>query len=444
MRIPRHRYSQGYASVGLWLLAAASVQAASVATRAIKINDSPIAPSSDIEAQPGDVIEAEIYIFGWNEDGAGSTIRTYQVTFDAHAFFNGSGIGALFPLGWDAAPITGCGEMDSCPIAMPLCSIFATCGCILGDTCPAEFPICNGICVAAGHNPEGAFAVDINRPDFIHFGFVPVAAARAITAGADPAIGSTVLSGLGPTDAGQLAYAGTLHLQVSEDTCGEFVVSYSKGPDATFLLLNGAPDAVGFQTLEPLTVTVPSDAVCPQPLATLVSSDPLINTQLSRLRRNTIILGFDRDLVAPQPGELAIYKLTEDNCFGPGPGQDLSGIFDISIRNDEHGRPRRLRLRDTSAAGVMEHRAWYRVANQGAWGSADPFFLDYQVQMGDANNNGFVSFADLSLLHMSIPTLEAADNDRMDINADGFINFADLAAANVHIPSKPTPRPCQK
>lgn len=433
---------------------ASTVLGATAAIKAAKINDVPIEPSSSITVQPGDLIEAEVYISDWNTDLPGSGLQTYQVTFNAFSFFQGEGSGTLIPLGWDAMPLASCIGDSLCPIGMPLCrghgyKLTPWCGCDTDADCPSFFPTCLGVCAGPDHDAQAAIFVNTERKDFVHFGFKEIAAARGTYASGNPSFGSTAaLSGIGPLDAGQALYGGTLVLRVSSDACGLLTVEFMPQTPAlenNFVDLR-LPDlredhVLAFSTLIPLQVLVTPEDTCGSATAAAVSADPPVGAGLSHADNNAVELAFDEDVNTPIPGELVVYELRPDNCSGPAPGDDLSAQLNVGLDMDEQNRPRTLRIRDTS--GVFEHGKWYRVVNNGTWPGVVPFEVEYRVLAGDANNDGIVQFADLAVINQAIPTLRAKPTDRNDINGDGFVNFADLAAANVYIATSNQPNPCK-
>ena len=96
---------------------------------------------------------------------------------------------------------------------------------------------------------------------------------------------------------------------------------------------------------------------------------------------------------------------------------------------------------------MLAHRTWYAVRNDG-WTGVAPFVVHYLVQVGDASNDRFVLFNDLTLINAKIGgAIGVPDDDRRDITGDGIILFNDLTIANGSIPSlnnvpKPTGHGC--
>jgi hypothetical protein len=428
-----------------------------VVIKAVKVNDEQIVPSSLIPAQPDDLVEAEVYISDWDGDWAGSRLNTYQVTFDAFSFFKPHvpGQGVLWPVGWAAMPLRACADGSDCSLAQPACYPSYGpnhCGCESDNDCPSSFPDCiaeDNICAAEPvHDPVGAIGLDETRNDFAHHSFERVTAIRPIRGTGDPAVGSTVLSGVGPLDDGSELYAGTLTLRISSDACGLFVVGFYPIQETNFVGLAmedfGMRRFAPFGTRVPLQILVEPGVECASLPAVLSGAEPPVGTRLTRVRKNTIRLHFDHDLSMPASGEVLVHELPIDECAGPDPEDDLSDFLDISLQIDDQGNPRRLRIQDSRGFNVFEPGKWYRVQNQGAWAGVAPFSVDYQLLVGDVDNDGFTLFSDLSVIYEYIPLRNAPDTSPYDINSDGIVNFGDLSATNVFIPSVAIANPCEE
>ena len=180
-------------------------------------------------------------------------------------------------------------------------------------------------------------------------------------------------------------------------------------------------------TSTPLTMTVTPICVA---MASMASSFPAADTRLWRNTKNRVRITFSTTVGEPNPGDIQIRELLDEGEFG----SDLSGSFTATVDGAE--------LVLTDNASTLENRKWYRVS--GTWPCVEAFALDFLVQMGDANNDGFTNFTDLSAINPSIPTFPAGLNEtniRGDVNGDGFINFTDLSVANSFIPGFPVPKP---
>jgi len=123
--------------------------------------------------------------------------------------------------------------------------------------------------------------------------------------------------------------------------------------------------------------------------------------------------------------------MLEGGAFGP----NLAASFNIQVAGNV------LTVRENGS--VLGNRKWYSIMNDGSWAGVPPFEVEFPVQRGDANNSGFVNFADLGTVNTSIPSFPVlpADLERRDIDGNGLINFADLAVANVNIGSLTVPKP---
>ncbi len=180
-------------------------------------------------------------------------------------------------------------------------------------------------------------------------------------------------------------------------------------------------------TTTPLTMTVQTASN-----VSLVSSFPAGETRLWRSTKNRVRITFSGNITAPGSGEVQVRELLPAGAFG----SDLSGSFTPTVNGSE------LVLADNGS--TLQNKTWYRISQSGTWPGVDPFSLDFLVQAGDANNDGFTNFTDLSAINGSIPTLPPGLNEgnmRGDVNGDNFINFTDLSVANGFILSFPIPKP---
>lgn len=180
-------------------------------------------------------------------------------------------------------------------------------------------------------------------------------------------------------------------------------------------------------TSDPLTMTVQTATS-----VAVASSFPAGDTRLWRNTKNRVRITFTGNVSAPGAGDIQVRELLEGGAFG----SDLSGSFTATVNGAD--------LVLTDNASTLVNRKWYRVSNPGTWGGVDAFGIDFFVQAGDANNDGFVNFGDLGAINPFIPTLPDGINEtnmRGDINGDGFINFSDMTAANNFIPGLPSEKP---
>jgi len=171
--------------------------------------------------------------------------------------------------------------------------------------------------------------------------------------------------------------------------------------------------------------------------AEIIQAEPAADKTLPRTNKNTIWLTFACGVSAPSTGDVMIQELLNGGAFG----SDLSGSFTFTVLNTAGGFPRILKMVDTGA--TLSNRTWYAVRNTGSWSSAGPFEVHYLAQYGDADNNGFVNFADLTIINLSNPTNSPVPDEliRKDVNADNFINFADIVTANLYNPASAPAKP---
>ena len=211
------------------LAASTAVQAATVSLKAMRVNGSPITPTNELAAAPGDVIYAELFASEWSP--AGQECRLWQVTVDTCSFFSGP-CGAVVPLGWER-PAECVPEF--CTPGGP-------------NTCSGELEChSTGICAGSGHDPLTGIFMDVERTDYIYQ--VPDLPA------VDPIYyryGSTILGGTYPVYEPPPKYLGTLILVASNDVCGQFEIGFVEVDtflrDEWMLLIEPLE-------LEPLTIT---------------------------------------------------------------------------------------------------------------------------------------------------------------------------------------------
>lgn len=185
----------------------------------------------------------------------------------------------------------------------------------------------------------------------------------------------------------------------------------------------------------------------------LDSSVPVCNTGTTpngswwRSSNNFALLTFGADITVPGAGQVKVRELTADGMFG----EDVTGQFTYAVENNGVGQPRVLRVSQTGAVGpnntvdgLLEHRKWYAIQNDGAWDDASEFKIDVLVQVGDANGDNRVNSQDVSLINndiIPIPcnnTLTCAGR-RTDTNGDNRVNSQDVSTVNGR--AIPTPIP---
>ena len=170
----------------------------------------------------------------------------------------------------------------------------------------------------------------------------------------------------------------------------------------------------------------------------LVSSTPADQERLTHSANNAVFVEFDDDIAAPGSGQVLVREI-QDGCTL---GADLSSSFTMTVENNGGGQLRVLKLVENGQ--VLEHRKWYSISNTGGWGGVADFEVQLLLQIGDANNDGTVTFADLARINGDCcgPADPADDRARSDINGDGNVTFADMSVANGNIPSAGVPNPC--
>ncbi len=159
-----------------------------------------IPATNRINANPGDVIVAEIYASNWSPNGY-EELMSYLAAIDVAGFHSGSA-GTILPLGLDKT-------------CLP-------CPCQSNDHCPDGYECHDdGCCYGPDHNPEiGAF-LDESRTDYVfeaqHFSMVDTLRYRF--AGYQPV--SIEWPYIPPPK-----YCGTLILSVSNDAAGTFTIPF--------------------------------------------------------------------------------------------------------------------------------------------------------------------------------------------------------------------------
>ena len=131
----------------------------------------------------------------------------------------------------------------------------------------------------------------------------------------------------------------------------------------------------------------------------------------------------------PASGQVEVSELLDGGAFG----SDLSTSFTFTVEENSGG----LVLRVKEAGTALRNQTWYAIRNTGGWAGVAPFQVHYLVQVGDANNDGFVSFVDLSFMNTGVGNRSANDDDRRDINGDARVLNSDLSAAWANISSSP-------
>ncbi|MCH7626643.1 MAG: MFS transporter, partial [Chloroflexi bacterium] len=90
--------------------------------------------------------------------------------------------------------------------------------------------------------------------------------------------------------------------------------------------------------------------------------------------------------------------------------------FTMMVVNNGDGQPRVLKLVEDGL--VLAHRTWYSISNEGGWDGVADFEVQLLLQIGDANNDGTVTFADLARINGDCcgPADDDTPEARSDIN----------------------------
>ncbi len=166
---------------------------------------------------------------------------------------------------------------------------------------------------------------------------------------------------------------------------------------------------------------------CPK-FANVVWSKPEHLHSLWRIRNNVMRFGFDNDITVPEPGQIEIVECLPNCQEGP----DISGYFDISVSVDAVKPVLRLWQGPTTVFPILKHRSWYKVRNV-SWPCVNPFQFQYVVQMGDADDNNFVTNSDVLLVNNNIGPTFGVDDSRFDIDGNLFVTNSDVLFANLNI-----------
>lgn len=232
----RTRWDRLAVTVCTLLAAAGSSSAATVSLRAVQVNDTPIAPTDEVTINPGDLVVAEAFISGWDEDAPGNRLMTYQLTIDGlNSYWSGEA-GTLLPAGFDwPGGIVLCDSHTDCSAETALCPQFldepeekGLCvrPCEDDVDCLDPYPICipQKLCVGTAYNPEAFAYTDESHEDFVFEGTVPICAVSPWPL--SMSAGCTILSGTPPLDNGGERYALTYTFEASADACGAFSIDF--------------------------------------------------------------------------------------------------------------------------------------------------------------------------------------------------------------------------
>ena len=245
--------------MGIGLLLTSSVtEAATARVRAVALNGSPIAPTSTLDVEAGDVIETEIMVSGWGT--VISTVKTYQITINTDGMIDQPGphaFGSIKPLNYDTPRLHPSGfYINIAPFGRGVCSSEST---NAGVSCVSSPVACSGGACVDGICDGGTNASELcatadnqciggscgSHPGFLFVGF----SGALCIASTDPVyrLGCTLIQGNGPADPSRCIggsadgapcdgdgdcqegmcdvvefYTGTVMLEVGDDASGVF------------------------------------------------------------------------------------------------------------------------------------------------------------------------------------------------------------------------------
>lgn len=173
--------------------------------KAVAVNGVAVAPSNSVNAMPGDMVDAEVFVSCWGSELDVLTTFQSSVLMGEGATSGSSGL--ILPAGWDAPLL-----IDHHPCDDP------------------RFPINTAQygCVGPNHNPELGASLDVTRPDYLLAGLAQFSAVDTASLFYFR-FGGTIAGVVGVVDVGQIGYAGTLRLVVSDDACGDFSFAFRLG-----------------------------------------------------------------------------------------------------------------------------------------------------------------------------------------------------------------------
>jgi len=257
IRSNQHRVRGAVCTVVVVGMSSGWASGAVIHTKAVRVNEEPVTPTSYVLVNPGDRVDLEFYASGWS--GEISAVKTFQITVDQVRYFSGDQ-GQIMPVGWDA-PFLGrpCQADKEC--GGGVCGTSQVCEsahCLTDADCAEPF-VCHDlvnsqVCRGLNHEPEPGAFIELDNPEFIFAGFSNVISAVA-TWTLRYRFGATLFLEDGPVDDGGTYYLCTLMLVVSEDARGVFTIGAANSPDS-FLTDPRRVDAP--LVLKPVTIEVGS------------------------------------------------------------------------------------------------------------------------------------------------------------------------------------------
>lgn len=164
-----------------------------------------------IAAEPGDVIETEVFASNWSAPGQRRLVA-WQVQFELTQARD-----VVLPLGWDRAfPGIFCGS---------------------GGACPPEYPICDPWtlrCVGPDHDPEQGVFSDTSRSDYVFFGLAEVGPLFDLVS-LDYRVGSALWDSNAAPIFTEPKYCASLILEVLPDTAGTVTIPIVSAPQSQLI-----------------------------------------------------------------------------------------------------------------------------------------------------------------------------------------------------------------
>jgi hypothetical protein len=256
-------------AVCVLLLQSYALAEATVSLKAVAKNGIPITPTNSVAVARGDIVTAEVYLYGWGNppfdppDNTG-LVSTYQVTLAGKAGARSSGNCSghcnnafIAPLGWNA-PL----DKNPCPCE---------------DAC---YPTCDSFygCVSSTFHPEQMAGINAVRSDYIFWAFsnfpgVGTESPDIVWSGSlnNTSDGQTPSRCEGGSNTGDScftnsdcpngicntnfrSYLGTLNLKVGAAVCGTHTYTFYSDIDRTFITNPITPPVTALPKIEGLTL----------------------------------------------------------------------------------------------------------------------------------------------------------------------------------------------
>ncbi len=322
---------------------------------ALRVNGTPIYPSNDIPANPGDVIEVWMRFAGWSEQG---NLIGYQIKFNGDSLQCEGNGGAL------TLTEVPCDENSDC-FGVSLCEEDGYCDCF------------------------GSVYIDDDNTAYVFYGEGVIVAVDCDSPAAQNGffkLGAAKFTGGGIEDPGWVVYVGTIFLQVPEDACGDYTVRFVDSPFDTFGRLENMIPVDPLDSSATLVIrTEPCVSECGE--GTVTFDDPvdgfLDALQPHNVNSTTPLQGIDTFEVTAPSGDESCWALCETNnnpAVHPGLAANvISNIVDngdgthtITLdRPIAHGEVTTLTYESDSAV-VTTGTFYYMPADANADGTSAP------------------------------------------------------------------------